>query len=126
MKKIRLTETELINLIKRVIKEDEMMPPAENKVKACKTSLGKVKSNYSLSNLKPLVVVEITGDASMVTMKMGTDTMKEKIKVGSVIPVKREIIMNEGTEILFKDIQDFGQPVLNCKEGVATAFVTTE
>ena len=124
--KVQLTESELIKLIQKVIKEDEMTTSTETNVKGCKTSLGKVKSNYSLSNLKPLVVIEVKGDAGMVTAKMGTNTIKEKIKIGSVIPVKREIIMNEGSEITFKDVQDFGQPILSCKNGTASVFVTTE
>ena len=129
MKKIRLTESELIKLIQKVIKEDEMTSSTAPAAKGCRTSLGTAKGidkTYSLANFKPLVVIEVTGDVSMVTAKMGTNTMKEKVKIGSVVPVKREIIMSEGSEITFKDVQDFGQPILSCKNGVASVSAITE
>ena len=111
-KTIRLTESELINLVQRIIKEEEM---GSNKGFTIAELYKKSKYTAPLPNR--LVISSFKGTSIKVD---GVDKTS-----GSINPTSK-ISCQGNCEIEFKDVQDFGQMTITIKGGVPKLFVTTE
>jgi hypothetical protein len=107
---IKLTESELISLVKQVIKEEESAN------KGFTISQLYKQSKYSAKLPNRLVISSVKG-------KIKVDGVDKSF--GSVNPTAK-ITCQGDCEITFKDIQDFGQMTISVKGGVPKLFVTTE
>ena len=112
-KRIRLTESELINLVQRIIEEDETMGSSKG---FTITELYK-KSRYTAPLPNRLVISSFKGSSIKVD---GVDKTS-----GSINPTSK-ISCQGNCEIVFKDVEDFGQMTITIKGGVPKLFVTTE
>ena len=110
-KTIRLTESELINLVQRIIKEEEM---TSNKGFTI-VELYK-KSRYTASLPNRLVISSIKG-------KIKVDGVDKT--VGSINP-NSKILCQGNCEIEFKEVVGFGEMSITIRGGVTKLFVTTE
>lgn len=111
-KTIRLTESELINLVQRIIKEDEM---TSNKGFTI-AELYK-KSGYTAPLPNRLVISSFKGTSIKVD---GVDKTS-----GSINPTSK-ISCQGNCEIEFTDVQDLGKMTITIKGGVPKLFVTPE
>ena len=114
MKKvIKLTESDLNRIVRRIIKEDEMMAgPSKGFTIA---GLYK-KGGYSAPLPQRLVISKVKG-------KIKVDGVNKS--VGSVnTSAKIECMGN--CEIMFKDVQDLGEISITVTNGKPKLFVTTE
>jgi hypothetical protein len=137
-KTIRLTESELVELVQRIIKEDETMDYSPEPMSlspqskgGCRTTIGKlIKENPAINkgNMpRELVVSQITGPGGKVTrMSVGMDSIEEPIEVGTRISPRLTITLRDGTSILFNDVSNFGQATVECMNGKATLSLSTE
>lgn len=124
-KTIRLTESELVGLIQRIIKEDDTLTSKTTtkfcQVKTFESLLKEAKQKQKL-NFFPqrgyIVDTVEKGSNSMI--------MNKKITSGMSIKLTDPIKLEEGSEILLKDISDFGQPQLECKGGKPTLYISIE
>jgi hypothetical protein len=111
-KTIRLTESELVKLVQRIIKEDEM-----GSGKGFTIAELYKKSRYTAPLPNRLVISSFKGTSIKVD---GVDKTS-----GSINPTSK-ISCQGNCEIEFKDVQDFGQMTITIKGGVPKLFVTTE
>jgi hypothetical protein len=116
-KRIRLTESELINLVQRIIKEDEMMGGEMTSNKGFTIAELYKKSKYTAPLPNRLVISSFKGTSIKVD---GVDKTS-----GSINPTSK-ISCQGNCEIEFKDVEDFGQMTITIKGGVPKLFVTTE
>jgi hypothetical protein len=117
-KTIRLTESELINLVQKIIKEDEMMGAemAPNKGFTIAELYKNKKSKYTAPLPQRLVIKEVDG-------KMKVDGVSKT--VGSINTTSKIECMGD-CEITFKEVQGLGIISITIKGGVPKLFVTTE
>lgn len=119
-KTIRLTESELVQLVQRIIKEDEMMgmDSSSTKMGPKGFSISKLykESKYTAPLPNRLVILSVKG-------KMKVDGVDKTF--GAISPTST-ITCQGDCEITFKDIQDFGQMSITIKGGIPKLFITTE
>jgi len=139
-KTIRLTESELVELVQRIIKEDEMMTDDDMDTSSdmtssttpsgCRTSINKLaKGNPTIGKVPDNIsfeVIEITGKGVLTKMSVGTDSIEETIRVGTKINPRLSIRLYNGTKILFKNISGFGQAKIECNNNKATLSLSTD
>jgi len=109
-KTIRLTESELVKLVQRIIKEDEMS------LKGFTIAGLYKKSSYTQPLPQRLVISEIKG-------KIKVDGVDKT--VGSINTTSK-IECSGDCEIMFKDVQGLGEVSITVKNGVPKLFVTYE
>jgi hypothetical protein len=94
---VRLTESDLTRLVKRVIKEQSTRPFTIGSVK---------KTNDSKTRTKTYMVRDVSGNV----MVNGNKVSKK-----SMIKPTDKITMNDGDRVIFEDIPGFGQVILSFK-----------
>jgi hypothetical protein len=110
---VKLTESDLNRIVRRIIKEDEMMTgPSKGFTIA---GLYK-KSGYSAPLPQRLVISKVKG-------KIKVDGIDKS--VGSVSTSSKIECMGD-CEIMFKDVQDLGEISITVTNGKPKLFVTTE
>ena len=97
---IRLTETDLTNLVKRVIQEQATRPFTISSIK---------KTNDEKSKLKTYTVRSVSGNVLVNGNKVGKK---------SIIKPSDKITMNEGDKIIFENIPGWGQVFLEFKNNL--------
>ena len=109
-KTIRLTESELVELVQRIIKEDEMS------LKGFTISGLYKKSSYTQPLPQRLVILQVKG-------KIKVDGVDKT--VGSINTTSK-IECSGDCEIIFKDVEGLGEVSITVKNGVPKLFVTYE
>lgn len=97
---IRLTESDLTNLIKRVIQEQSTRPFTISSIK---------NTNDEKSKLKTYTVRDVRGNVLVNGNKVGRK---------SIIKPTDKITMNEGDKIIFDNIVGWGQVYLEFKNNL--------
>jgi hypothetical protein len=110
---VKLTESDLNRIVRRIVKEDEMMAgPSKGFTIA---GLYK-KGGYTAPLPQRLVISQVKG-------KIKVDGVNKS--VGSVNTSAKIECMGD-CEIMFKDVQDLGEISITVKNGTPKLFVTTE
>jgi hypothetical protein len=110
---VKLTESDLNRIVRRIVKEDEMMAgPSKGFTIA---GLYK-KGGYTAPLPQRLVISQVKG-------KIKVDGVNKS--VGSVNTSDKIECMGD-CEIMFKDVQDLGEISITVKNGTPKLFVTTE
>jgi len=109
-KVVKLTESELVELVQRIIKEDEMS------LKGFTIAGLYKKSSYTQPLPQRLVISQIKG-------KIKVDGIN---KTSGSISITSKIECLGDCEIMFKDVQGLGEVSITVKNGVPKLFVTYE
>ena len=105
---IRLTESDLTKLVKRVIQEQSTRPFTISSVK---------KTNDSKSRTKTYTVRSASGNITVNGNKVGKK---------SIIKPSDKITMNEGDTIIFEDMPGYGMVTLSFKNNTPELSLTWE
>jgi hypothetical protein len=115
-KRIRLTESELINLVQRIIEEDEMMDAEMSSSKGFTIADVYKKSGYGGKLPSRLTITKLKG-------KINVDGVDKTL--GSINTTSK-IICQGNCEIEFKDVPSFGEMFLSVKMGVPSIHLVTQ
>jgi len=105
---IRLTESDLTNLVKRVIQEQSTRPFTISSIK---------NTNDEKSKLKIYTVRDVKGNVLVNGNKVGRK---------SIIKPTDKITMNEGDKIIFEDMSGYGQVTLSFKNNMPELSLSWE